>query len=337
MQEYHSSQRLLGAFAVCASAGMEDTIRHGKLKTKSNFSNRKERAMKKLLTTVTRKSLCLMLSVAFSVALAASVSAVEIPKGKTGDDYVKEAKGHVEGISAAEAKKLKDSTNNIVLLDIRSFEEFKQDGWIKGRTVLPHGLVIFKIREIVPNKDVPIIVYCKKGKRSALIAYQLQQMGYANVKYLEGGMLNWKRKGFPAVSSGISEIAQEAVVPKGDMPAGKSADDFVGEADKVVKAVSPSEVKQKMAAKNAFLLDIRSVKEIKTQGAIDGALVMEHGKVMFNIKKKVHDANSPIFIVCKKGGRSALIAQQMQEMGYKDVHHIKGGIVAWKAAGLPVK
>ena len=133
------------------------------------------------------------------------------------------------------------------------------------------------------------------------------------------------------------EIAKEAVVPKGDMPTGKSAADFVGEADKVVKAVSPSEAKEKMGAKKAFLLDIRSEKEIETQGAIDGALVMEHGKVIFNIKKKVHDANSPLFIVCKKGGRSALIAQQLQEMGYKDVHHIKGGIVAWKAAGLPVK
>lgn len=161
-------------------------------------------------------------------------------------------------------------------------------------------------------------------------------MGYVNVKYLEGGMLNWKRKGFPAVTSGMSEIAKEAVVPKGDIPTGKSAGDFVCEADKVVKSVTPSEAKQKMGSKNAFLIDIRSAKEIETQGAIDGALVMEHGKVIFNIKKKVHDANSPLFIVCKKGGRSALIAQQLQEMGYKDVHHIKGGIVAWKEAGLPV-
>jgi rhodanese-related sulfurtransferase len=64
---------------------------------------------------------------------------------------------------------------------------------------------------------------------------------------------------------------------------------------------------------------------------------MEHGKVIFNIKKKVHDANSRLLVICKKGGRSALIAQQLEEMGYKDVHHIDGGIIAWKEAGLPVK
>jgi rhodanese-related sulfurtransferase len=293
--------------------------------------------MNKLLTVVTKKGLCLILSVSFVIALAASASAFEVPKGKTGDDYVKVAKAHVKGISAEEAKKVMDSTSNVVLLDIRTFAEFKKHGWIEGRTVLPHGMVIFKIREIVPNKNVPIIVYCKKGKRSALIAYKLQQMGYENVNYLEGGILTWKRKGLPAVSSGISKIAEEAVVPKGDMPAGKSAADFVAEANKAVKAVSPSEAKQKMGAKDAFLLDIRSAREIKSLGAIDGALVMEHGKVIFNIKKKVHDANSPLFVICKKGKRSALIAQQLQEMGYKDVHPIKGGIIAWKKAGLPIK
>lgn len=293
--------------------------------------------MKKLLSAATKRSLCLVLCVGFVIALAASVSAIEIPKGKTGDDYAKEAKAHVKGISVEEAKKLMDSTDNAVLLDIRSFAEFKKHGWIEGRTYLPYGMVIFNIRKIVPDKNVPVIVYCKKGKRSALVAYQLQQMGYENVKYLEGGILTWKRKGLPAISSGISKIAEEAVVPEGDMPTGKSAADFVAEANRVVKAVSPSEAKQKMGAKDAVLLDIRSAQEIKSLGAIDGALVMEHGKVIFNIKKKVHDANSPLLVICKKGKRSALIAQQLQEMGYKDVHPIKGGIIAWKKAGLPVK
>jgi rhodanese-related sulfurtransferase len=293
--------------------------------------------MKKLLAEVTRKSLCLILGVSIVFALAASVSAVAIPTGKTGDDYVNDAKANIKSISVEETKKVIDSASDLVLLDIRSFAEFKQHGWIEGRTVLPHGMVIFKIREIVPNKAVPIIVYCKKGKRSALVTYQLQQMGYENVKYMEGGILTWKRKGLPAVSSGISKIADKPVVPNGDVPTGKSADDFVAEANKVVKAVSPSEAKQIMGAKDATLLDIRSAQEMESQGAIDGALVMEHGKVIFNIKKKVHDANSPLLVICKKGGRSALIAQQLQEMGYKDVHHIKGGILAWKEAGLPVK
>jgi len=293
--------------------------------------------MIKVKNSVTKRCLCLFLSVGFIISLAVTVSAITIPTGKTGDDYVKEAKKHITGISTDEAKTLVDSNSGMVLLDIRSFQEFKTHGWIKGRTVLPHGMVVFKIRDIVPNKSAPVIVYCKKGKRSALVTYQLKQMGYENVKYMEGGIVSWKRKGFPVVSSGTSKIADKPVVPNGDMPAGKTADDFVAEANKVVKAISPSEAQGIIGKKGTTLLDIRSAQEIESQGAVGGALSMEHGKVIFNIKKKVHDADSPLLVICKKGGRSALIAQQLQEMGYKDVHHIKGGILAWKDAGLPLK
>ena len=293
--------------------------------------------MNNLIKSVTKKRLYLVLSVILVIALTASVFAIEVPKGKTGEDFVKEAKSYIDSISVEETKKLIDSDADVVLLDIRTFAEFKEHGWIEGRTVLPHGMVIFNIKKIVPNKDVPIIVYCKKGKRSSMVAYQLQQMGYEDVKYLDGGILIWKRTGFPVVTSGTSKIAKEAVVPEGDMPASKSTDDFVAEANKVVKAVSPTEAKKVIDTKDAVLLDIRSTQEIESQDAIDGALVMEHGKVPFNIVKKIHDANTPFFVICEKGGRSALIAQQLQEMGYKDVHHIEGGIIAWKEAGLPVK
>ncbi len=318
---------------ICISAFVQDTM----VKIKSNLINQKEKAMNKLLAAVMKKRLSLVLSVSLILILAASVFAIEIPKGKTGNDYANEAKSHVRGISAEETKELMDRNDHVVLLDIRSFAEFKEHGWIPGRTVLPHGMVIFKIKKIVPNKDVPIIAYCKKGKRSAMVAYQLQQMGYGNVLYLDGGVLVWKRKGLPITTSGISKIAEESVVPEGEMPTGKQADDFVAEANRLIRGVGSTEAKQMMAAKDCVLLDIRSAQEIKSQGAIDGALVMEHGKVVFNIKKKVHDANSPVLVICKKGGRSALIAQQLQEMGYKDVHHIKGGLLAWKEAGLPVR
>jgi rhodanese-related sulfurtransferase len=292
--------------------------------------------MNKPTTTLTKRSLCLVLSVSLVLALTASVFAIEVPKGKTGEDFVNEARAHVQGISPEETKELLDGTNNVVLLDIRSFAEFEEHGWIPGRTVLSHGMVIFNITKIVPNKDVPIIVYCKKGKRSALIAYQLKQMGYEDVRWLDGGILGWKRKELPVKESGNSQIAEGPVVPEGEMPTGKSADDFVAEANKAVKSVSPSDAKQMMGAKDAVLLDIRSAQEIESQGAIGGALVMEHGKVVFNIKKKVHDANKPLLVICKKGKRSALVAQQLQEMGYKDVRPIKGGFMAWKEAGLVV-
>jgi len=326
-----------GAMSGTACSFADDTNRPADVKKDNNALYKREEVMSKLFNTENKKGLYLVLSACFLLVLAASVAAIDIPTGKTSDDYVKEAQSHVKIISAEETKALMDNNSNTVLLDIRAFDEFKEHGWIEGRTVLPHGMVIFKIRDIVPNKDVPIVVYCKKGKRSALVAYQIQQMGYENVRYLDGGILTWQRKGLPTVTSGVSRIAEQAVVPEGEMPTGKMPNDFVKEASGLVKGVSPFESNKLMESRNVFLLDIRSQQEIESQGIIDGALVMEHGKVIFNIKKKVHDANMPLLVICKQGGRSALIAQQLQEMGYNDVHHIEGGIVAWKEAGLPVK
>ncbi len=292
--------------------------------------------MNKLSTALTKRGLCLFMSASLVLALTVSALAITVPQGKSGDDFVNEAKAHVQSLTAEQLTGFMNSTDDFVLLDIRSFAEFEEHGWIAGRTVLPHGLVIFKITEIVPNKDVPIIVYCKKGKRSALVTYQLKQVGYEDVRWLEGGVLGWKRKGLPVEQSGSSKIADGPVVPEGEIPSGRSADDFVAVANRAVKAVSPADAKQLLGSKDAVLLDIRTAQEIESQGAISGALVMEHGKIVFNIKKKVHDANTPLLVICKQGGRSALIAQQLQEMGYKDVHHIQGGIIAWKEAGLLV-
>jgi len=47
-----------------------------------------------------------------------------------------------------------------------------------------------------PTKEELIIVYCKKGHRGILAAQALQQMGFTNVKTIEGGFLKWK-EAFP--------------------------------------------------------------------------------------------------------------------------------------------
>jgi rhodanese-related sulfurtransferase len=278
------------------------------------------------------------------IFLQGSVYALEIPQGKTGRDYAAEAQKHVQGVGPEKVKEMLERQEKFVLLDIRSFGEFKEFGWIKGSTVLPHGMVIFKITKIVPDSDIPIIVYCKKGNRSSMVAYDLKQMGYTNVKYLDGGIIGWKRQKFPVETSGVSKIATEPVVPPGEdsekfvEEANKIAEKFVEEANKVVDAKKPEEAKKWLTEKSdCVLLDVRTEQEIKEQGAIEGALVMEYGKVPFNITKKVHNADAPFLVVCKQGGRSALIAKMLSEMGYHDVHHIEGGILAWKKQGLYVK
>jgi len=52
-----------------------------------------------------------------------------------------------------------------------------------------------KIEEKVPDTATPIICYCGGGNRSALVADNLQKMGYTNVASLSGGFKSWTDQG----------------------------------------------------------------------------------------------------------------------------------------------
>jgi rhodanese-related sulfurtransferase len=62
---------------------------------------------------------------------------------------------------------------------------------------------------------------------------------------------------------------------------------------------------------------------------------MSRGTIELDIEEKVRDLNAMIICHCGGGGRSALAAETLQKMGYKNVRSMAGGLKAWKAAGLP--
>lgn len=86
--------------------------------------------------------------------------------------------------------------DDVHLIDVRERDEFV-DGHIEGATFVPRGLLDLKIENIVPDKADEVILYCAGGTRSALAAKTLQELGYENVKSVEGGFGDWKEEGYP--------------------------------------------------------------------------------------------------------------------------------------------
>jgi rhodanese-related sulfurtransferase len=62
---------------------------------------------------------------------------------------------------------------------------------------------------------------------------------------------------------------------------------------------------------------------------------MGRGTIELDVEEKVSDQNAMIICHCGGGGRSALAAESLQKMGYKNVRSMAGGLKAWKAIGLP--
>lgn len=89
-----------------------------------------------------------------------------------------------------QAKELLASENDIVLLDVRTADEFA-GGHIPGAHLLPYdAITASSAAKAIPSKKAKIIVYCRSGRRSAIAVQSLQDLGYESVADL-GGITSW--------------------------------------------------------------------------------------------------------------------------------------------------
>ncbi len=122
--------------------------------------------------------------------------------------------------------------------------------------------------------------------------------------------------------------------------AAKSATDLVKEAKQQIENLTPQQVKQELSDGNATLIDIRESEELKENGKIPGSVHAPRGMLEFYADASLpyhrpeFDNNKKIILHCASGGRSALAAVTLKQMGYENVAHLDGGIKAWKEAGM---
>lgn len=123
----------------------------------------------------------------------------------------------------------------------------------------------------------------------------------------------------------------------------KTAADLVTEAKSRIENLDPDAVEDELRNGDAVLVDIRDAPELEQDGRIPGAVHIPRGMLEFRADttspyhQQPLDPSRRVILHCASGGRSALAAQTLQEMGYGDVSHLDGGIKAWKEAGKPTE
>lgn len=119
--------------------------------------------------------------------------------------------------------------------------------------------------------------------------------------------------------------------------------ELVGRVKATIKECSVTDV-QGCLTSGTLLIDIREPAEYE-RGHIPGAVHLPRGLLEFEIHGLVerlrNDRNSPpeeqaIVLYCGTGGRSALAADTMATLGYRNARSMSGGIVAWAQAKLPL-
>lgn len=92
-------------------------------------------------------------------------------------------------ISAEDAKALMDSTDGFALVDVREEDEYDA-GHIEGALLIPYEEIAGRAEAELPDKEQTILVYCRSGRRSAIAAQTLVELGYTDVRDF-GGINDW--------------------------------------------------------------------------------------------------------------------------------------------------
>ena len=125
-----------------------------------------------------------------------------MPVTKTVKMLVAEAKEQTKSISPADAHG-QQQVGAAILVDIRDIRELQRDGRIEGAFHAPRGMLEFWAdpdspyhKEIFATKG-EIVLFCASSWRSALAAKTLQDMGFSNIRDMNGGFTAWKTASLP--------------------------------------------------------------------------------------------------------------------------------------------
>ena len=121
----------------------------------------------------------------------------------------------------------------------------------------------------------------------------------------------------------------------------KSSQTLISEALKEIKTISPDEALKLSNENNCNLIDIRDAVELQREGRIENSFHISRGLLEFAVhpdspyaQKEKLDPNKELVLFCAAGGRSALAAKTLKEMGFEKVSHIEGGFTAMKNSGF---
>jgi rhodanese-related sulfurtransferase len=121
----------------------------------------------------------------------------------------------------------------------------------------------------------------------------------------------------------------------------KTAWELIAQAKGRVENLTPDQVAEEMEA-GALLVDVRELQERK-EASIPGSIFAPRGMLEFYADptlprhKEEFTFDRRIILHCAVGGRSALAADTLQQMGYTNVAHLDGGIKAWQESGRPTE
>lgn len=208
------------------------------------------------------------------------------------------------------------------LIDVREKGEFNL-AQIEGASPLPRGDFEWRIGELVPRTDAPIILYCSNGRRSALAADTAERLGYRDVSYLAGGLAAWQAAGYPAIEGwGVP---------------GKDYGEKISVVEDIPQITPEELMERRQRGEHFVILDSRTIPEYEASH-LPGAYAVPGGQLPLEVFDLLGDQQDATVVVnCAGRTRSILGAHLLRRMGLPQVTAFKNGTMAWHMAGYELE
>lgn len=108
------------------------------------------------------------------------------------------------------------------------------------------------------------------------------------------------------------------------------------EAEEAIEVVDIEQLESELGREGVVVVDVRDIREVWREGSIPDVEHAPRGMIEFwadpetKYYKDFFDPEQRYILYCNEGGRSALAAKRLKEMGYEDVAHLEGGFTAWQ-------
>ncbi len=212
-----------------------------------------------------------------------------------------------------------DHRDDVRLVDIREPHEPQGPlGAIDGVENIPLLTLLGNAASL--DRDEPLLLICRSGRRSGRAADALSRAGVRAVASVEGGMIAWNTE----VLGKHDILRQEKVANSAVL------------SEAIYRTNGVPEVSAAWVSNNFGhfrLIDIREAPELRATGKVAQA---EHiAMAAFMAQAQSMDRDTPMVVMCASGGRSGRVVAALASAGFSSVASLEGGMFGWMGSGLP--
>jgi rhodanese-related sulfurtransferase len=241
-------------------------------------------------------------------------SGVNVPSKAFGE-WVEHHYG-TESVDAAELKSWLDAKRDMVVLDSRTFEEFRAMS-IPGGISVPGGELVYRVGDLAPDPNTLVVVNCAGRTRSILGAESLRQAGMANkVVALRNGTMGWELAGLTCARGRDERFAPGR--PRTAALAAERAAAFAARSGVKIVDAPGLEALRADPSRTLYLLDVRDPEEFAARH-LPGSVSAPGGQLVQATDQWIAVRNARVVLLDDDGVRARMAAGWLRQMGHVEV------------------